>query len=118
MNKLKQHILFKLISMVLIHAFFCSDLSWAAGGNLKSLSTHLAPPLKIVNSDFAKQIGGVVTVGRTERVIYSGNVSAEHKKLIAQAIEEEALFDEYFRQGKNIRISRLAAGKHSVNYVS
>ncbi|MFH1776243.1 MAG: hypothetical protein ABH952_01580 [Candidatus Omnitrophota bacterium] len=50
MNNLTRKIYFRLISIILINAFLCLDISWAAGGNLKGLHTHLAPELQIANS--------------------------------------------------------------------
>ncbi|MFH1776169.1 MAG: site-2 protease family protein [Candidatus Omnitrophota bacterium] len=47
MNNLTRTILFKLIAIVLIQAFLCLDISWAANGNLKGLTTHLAPAPKM-----------------------------------------------------------------------
>ncbi|MFH1777534.1 MAG: UDP-glucose 4-epimerase GalE [Candidatus Omnitrophota bacterium] len=51
MCNLKQHILFKIITVILIQSFFCLDISWAAGGDIKGLSTHLAPVTTINNQD-------------------------------------------------------------------
>ncbi|MFH1776242.1 MAG: hypothetical protein ABH952_01575 [Candidatus Omnitrophota bacterium] len=53
---MKRSIWFKLTVIMLINAFFCLDLSWAAGNNLKGLHTHLAPPLSINSDIFAKDI--------------------------------------------------------------
>ncbi|MFH1776248.1 MAG: hypothetical protein ABH952_01605 [Candidatus Omnitrophota bacterium] len=47
MNNLTRTIWFRLIAIILVNAFFCMDISWAAGGNLKGLTTHLAPPTQI-----------------------------------------------------------------------
>ncbi|MFH1776817.1 MAG: hypothetical protein ABH952_04565 [Candidatus Omnitrophota bacterium] len=69
MSKLKQHILFKLISIVLIQAFFCLDISWAAGGNLKGLSAHLAPAINISGADFAKDVGLIIDLRRAYREV-------------------------------------------------
>ncbi|MFH1776839.1 MAG: methyltransferase [Candidatus Omnitrophota bacterium] len=46
---MKYKIWFKLIAVVLINAFFCLDITCAAGGNMKDLSTHLSPALSIDN---------------------------------------------------------------------
>ncbi|MFH1776818.1 MAG: hypothetical protein ABH952_04570 [Candidatus Omnitrophota bacterium] len=51
MYKLKHNILFKLIAVILVNAFFCLDIAWAAGGDIKSLNTHLAPALEISSPD-------------------------------------------------------------------
>ncbi|MFH1776244.1 MAG: hypothetical protein ABH952_01585 [Candidatus Omnitrophota bacterium] len=56
MNNLTRTICFRLISIILINAFLCLDISWAAGGNLKGLHTHLAPPLEVNDPLFAENI--------------------------------------------------------------
>ncbi|MFH1777373.1 MAG: hypothetical protein ABH952_07445 [Candidatus Omnitrophota bacterium] len=60
MWNLKQHILFKIVAVILINAFLCLDISWAAGGNLKGLFTYLAAPIQIGDSDFAENLARVV----------------------------------------------------------
>ncbi|MFH1777823.1 MAG: AAA domain-containing protein [Candidatus Omnitrophota bacterium] len=47
MSKLKQNMLFKLIAVILIQAFLCLDISWAANGDLKNINTYLAPCLQL-----------------------------------------------------------------------
>ncbi|MFH1777153.1 MAG: hypothetical protein ABH952_06330 [Candidatus Omnitrophota bacterium] len=43
---MKTKILFKIIAIILINAFLCMDISWAAGGSLKGLHNHLAPAVE------------------------------------------------------------------------
>ncbi|MFH1776819.1 MAG: class I SAM-dependent methyltransferase [Candidatus Omnitrophota bacterium] len=62
MSKLKQHILFKLISIVLIQSFFCLDISWAAGGNLKGLNAQLAVPLEIGSRGLSNTLRNILLV--------------------------------------------------------
>ncbi|MFH1776477.1 MAG: phosphoglycerate kinase [Candidatus Omnitrophota bacterium] len=60
MNKSVRTVWFKVIVVILINAFLCLDIAWAAGGDLKrifplifpikSLNTHLAPSLALEKS--------------------------------------------------------------------
>ncbi|MFH1778348.1 MAG: hypothetical protein ABH952_12495 [Candidatus Omnitrophota bacterium] len=70
---------FKLIAVVLIQAFFCLDISWAAGGDIKGLSAHLAPGINISGPDLAKEIELIVNLRRAYREIKQG---AEHKQAL------------------------------------
>ncbi|MFH1778349.1 MAG: helix-turn-helix transcriptional regulator, partial [Candidatus Omnitrophota bacterium] len=65
----KQHIFFKLIAIVLINAFFCLDIAWSAGGDMKGLSTHLAPGINISGADFAKEVELIMNLRRAYREI-------------------------------------------------
>ncbi|MFH1777039.1 MAG: hypothetical protein ABH952_05715 [Candidatus Omnitrophota bacterium] len=57
MNNLTRTIWFRVITIILVNVFFlCLDISWADSGNLRSLSSHLAPPLKLDQTDFKKTV--------------------------------------------------------------
>ncbi|MFH1776247.1 MAG: methyltransferase domain-containing protein [Candidatus Omnitrophota bacterium] len=62
MLNIKKNILFKLTAIILINAFLCLDISWAANGNLKNLSTHLAPPLQINNSILKEHVAETINI--------------------------------------------------------
>ncbi|MFH1776351.1 MAG: hypothetical protein ABH952_02155 [Candidatus Omnitrophota bacterium] len=64
MCNLKHNILFKLIVIVLIHAFLCLDLSWAAGGNLRGLTAHLAPALKVADQNVALTVKAISVISQ------------------------------------------------------
>ncbi|MFH1776816.1 MAG: methyltransferase domain-containing protein, partial [Candidatus Omnitrophota bacterium] len=80
MNNLARTIWFRLIAIILINAFFCLDISWAAGGNLKGVFTHLAPAINISGPDVAKEVELSINLRRAYRQIRQG---AKHKQSLS-----------------------------------
>ncbi|MFH1777257.1 MAG: AAA family ATPase [Candidatus Omnitrophota bacterium] len=102
MNKIKHKICFKLIAVILINAFLCLDIAWAAGGNLRGLTTHLAPAINLDSAEdmevFNRLCGntGDITKKHTTkiRLSFHGAICAfvsEKKDLGKQPIEKEII---------------------------
>ncbi|MFH1776483.1 MAG: hypothetical protein ABH952_02840 [Candidatus Omnitrophota bacterium] len=124
MRKQKYNILFKLIALILINAFFCMDISWAAGGNIRGLTTHLAPRLNIsdLNSVFEKVTPGAIQFDKDIAVfryqvgeIYENNRSVEEITALIEQHKESfisALYVEKEIEGNSWRKKEL----RSMNY--
>ncbi|MFH1777155.1 MAG: hypothetical protein ABH952_06340 [Candidatus Omnitrophota bacterium] len=58
MNNLTRTIWFRLTAIILVNAFLCLDIAWAAVGSLKSLHTHLAPAIRLDNTENIENFTG------------------------------------------------------------